>query len=349
MDAHTNKKRVATLLSLVIIFAAVLFGWLHFRQLHFNPLSEDATIEASVVHISASVPGRINRLLVQDGQKVKKGELLFTLDPEMYELRLEQVKAEHALAEATLNNKKRIITAESHNATVTTEQIERARTNLQLAKQSQARMASLAPKGYVSQQQLDQANTLKNDAEISLRQAIEQAGAADALVSNVAAEAAMVEISRSAVAMAEHNLEKTKIYAPHDGYVVGLRVSTGEHLLPDISLFTLIDTTHWHAAAMYRETDLKRIQPGQCATVYALASPNTVIKGRVESIGWGVVSEDMISLPRSLPYVQKSMNWVRVAQRFPVRIRLDTEPEQEWLLRMGASATVIVHDGETCE
>lgn len=343
------KKGIAAVLSIVIIVASIFFAWLHLRQLHLNPLSEDATIEASVVHISSSIPGHINALHVQDGEKVKKGQLLFSLDPEMYELRLQQVKAELALAEAVLKDKERMIKAESHNAVVTTEQIERARTNLKLATQSQARMASLAPKGYVTRQQLDEANTLKNDAEISLRQAQEQAGAAEVLVGNTAAQIATVAMSQNSVAMAEHNLKQTKIYAPHDGYISGLNVASGEHLLPDISVLTLITSDHWHAAAMYRETELKRIKPGMCATVYALADPKVAIKGKVQSIGWGVMSEDMVNLPRSLPYVQKSMNWVRVAQRFPVRIRLDTEPEQDWLLRMGASATTIIHDGELCE
>lgn len=344
-----SKQTVAVLLSLLIVGAAAVFAWLHLRQLHFNPLSEDATIEASVVHISTSVPGQINALYVKEGQKVKKGQLLFTLNPEIYQLRLEQVQAEMALAETTLKNRERLITAESNNATVTNEQIERARTNLQLAKQSQARVASLAPQGYVSKQQLDEANTLRHDAEISLRQALAQAGAADALIGNTEAEEAMLAMSHSGLAMAEYALSKTKVYAPHDGYVSGLQVATGEHVLPDMSLFTLIVSDDWHAAAMYRETELKRIEPGLCATVYILANPNEAIKGRVDSIGWGVMSEDMINLPRSLPYVQKTMNWVRVAQRFPVRIALDTSPEQEWLLRMGASATTIIHDGKYCE
>lgn len=344
-----NKKVIAAVLSLMIVIACAIFAWLHLRQLHFNPLSEDATIETSVVHISTSVPGHINALHVQDGDKVKKGQLLFSLDPEMYELRLEQVKAELALAEAVLRDKERVNKAESHNATISTDQIERARSNLKLATQSQARMASLAPKGYVTRQQLDDANTLKNDAEISLRQALEQAGAAEVLVGNTEAQLATVEMSRISLAMAERNMKETRVYAPHDGYISGLRIATGEHLLPDMSVFTLIASDHWHATAMYRETELKRIQPGLCATVYVLADPKTAIKGRVEGIGWGVMSEDMVTLPRSLPYVQKSMNWVRVAQRFPVRIRLDIGPEQEWLLRMGASATTIIHDGEYCE
>lgn len=344
-----HKKVLALLVSVAIVLAAVIFGLLYWQQALQNPLSEDATLEAGVVHITSSVPGKITELYVQEGQEVKKGQLLFAVDPEFYELRLQQAQAELALAEAVLASKGRVIKAESHNVTVSTEQIERARTNLALAKQSQARMASLAPKGYVTQQQLDQANTLTRDAQISLRQATEQAGAADALVSDTHAEQAMVDMRRSGLAMAERDKRQTQISAPHDGYVVGLTANVGEYLLPQESVFTLVDTDDWHAVGMYRETDLQRISPGNCATVYVLADPKTAIKGRVDSIGWGVSSGDMISLPRQMPYIQKSMNWVRVAQRFPVRIRLEFAPEHVWLLRMGASATTIVHHGELCD
>lgn len=349
-DSSVRQKKVlALLVSVAIVIAAITFGLLYWRQAANNPLSEDATLEASVVHITSSVPGKITDLYVKEGDLVKKGQLLFAVDPEFYELRLQQAQAELELAQAVLASKERLIKAESHNASVSTEQIERARTNLALAQQSQARMASLAPKGYVTQQQLDQARTLTQDATISLRQATEQAEAASALVSNTQAETAMVDMRRSGLAMAERDKRQTLISAPHDGYVVGLTVGVGEYLLPQESIFTLVDAGHWHAVGMYRETDLQRIVPGNCATVYVLADPNTAIKGRVDSIGWGVSSADMINLPRAMPYIQKSMNWVRVAQRFPVRISLEFAPEQAWLLRMGASATTIVHYGEQCD
>ena len=70
------------------------------------------------------------------------------------------------------------------------------------------------------------------------------------------------------------------------------------------------------------------------------------IKGVAEGIGWGVLDEERINLPRSVPYVQRSLNWVRVAQRFPVRVRLEKPPEQ--LMRLGASAVVEVKHGDTC-
>ncbi|GAA5084844.1 MAG: multidrug transporter subunit MdtN [Alcaligenaceae bacterium] len=351
MESSTisTHKKWASLISVVVIVLAIVLGAWHAYRTTFNPLSEDASIEANVVHIVTTVPGRIQRLYVKEGDKVEKGQLLFTLDPELYEMRLAQAKAELAFAQATLAAKERHIQAQLHNSSITNEQIERARTNLKLATQSQARMAALAPKGYVPQQQLDQANTMKRDAEISLRQALEQAGAAEAMVSTTDAEIAMVEMRQQGLAIAERNLRETQVRAPQTGRVVGLHVSEGEHLMPEMNLFTLIDTTHWHATAMYRETALKHIEPGLCATVYVMANPNVAIQGKVENIGWGVSSEDIIHLPRGMPYVQKTVNWVRVAQRFPVQIALDVKPEHESLLRMGASATTIIHDGQYCD
>ncbi len=73
----------------------------------------------------------------------------------------------------------------------------------------------------------------------------------------------------------------------------------------------------------FRETELKHIKVGDCATVYVMADRQRAIQGRVEGIGWGVSSEDMLNIPRGLPYVPKSLNWVRVVQRFPVRISLE--------------------------
>jgi multidrug efflux system membrane fusion protein len=115
---------------------------------------------------------------------------------------------------------------------------------------------------------------------------------------------------------------------------------------PAQALFTLVNTEDWFAVANLRETDLKSIAVGDCATVYSMVDRGTPIKGVVQGIGWGVLADDKIDLPRSVPYVQPSLNWVRVAHRFPVRIRLES-PAQE-LMRLGASANVEIRHGSSC-
>src|SRR5690606_14201009 len=341
-----NKKKWGWMVASLVLFLTLLLGWHTYQRSISHPLSEDAVIQADIVHISTPVPGRVLSFNVREGSRVKRGDLLFRLDPMVYQLRVEQAEAELKMAEAGLEARRRTIGAAAANAVVAEEQIERARQNLELAERTRRRLEPLAAKGYVTKQQLDDAVTLERDARVSLNQALSQAQAAQHLVGAIEAEEAMVQASRSALAIARKSLADTEVFAPQDGLVVGLAVSEGEYAAPDQSLFTLINTNSWHATAFFRETQLANIEPGACASVYVLGSPDTVIKGRVENIGWGIVSPEMVSLPRSLPYVQKSLNWVRVAQRFPVRIAL--EPGHENILRVGASADVVIGRGSDC-
>lgn len=343
------KKALALLVLVVVLVVAAVLGYLNWHKTRLNPLSEDATIGAELITIVPSLPGHIQDLYVKEGQKVSKGQLLFTIDPEFYEMRYQQAQAELAVAEAALATKKRLIQAQLHNASLSDEQIERARTNLQLTAQTQARLARLAPKGYVPQQQLDEATTLHKDAELSLKQAIEQSGAAEALVGTPDAEIAMVEVGLSGLAMAERSRRQTQVYAPDDGYVVGLNIAAGEYLLPEMSALTIVSAHHWYASAMYRENTLQYVEPGMCAEVYVMTNPDIRLTGRVQSIGWAVASDELIDLPRRAPYVPKSMNWVRVAQRFPVRIDLDVPPEYTHFVRKGVSATTIIHSDQQCD
>ena len=149
-----------------------------------------------------------------------------------------------------------------------------------------------------------------------------------------------------ALAIAKRALDDTTVRATHDGLVVGLTISTGEMVAPGQSLFTLINTEEWFAEGNFRETDLAAIAIGDCATVCSMIDRSVPIKGVVQGIGWGQTDQDRINIPRSLPYVERSLNWVRVAQRFPVRVRLENAPRE--LLRLGASAVVEVKHGAAC-
>lgn len=341
-----RKRQLAAIVGGLIIVAAAILGWMSLRQTALNPLSEDAELGASVVHIAGSVPGRIISFNVAENSKVRRGDLLFTIDPDLYRLQVEQAQAELKMAEAARDTQQRTVVAEQSNAAITDEQVKRAQANLQLASQTLARLRPLLPKGYVTVQQVDDAATAKRDAEISLKQALKQSFAAEALVSSTAAAEALVAARRTALAIAERELANTEVRAPHDGRIVGLNVSAGEFVIPDQAVFTLINTERWHASAFFRETELKNIKIGDCATVYVMADRQLAIQGKVEGIGWGVSSEDLVNIPRSLPYVPKSLNWVRVVQRFPVRISLENPPED--LMRIGATAVVVVQHDAGC-
>lgn len=344
--ASRVRRPAAIAISLLAVAIAIGFGWRAVRVADENPLTQDAVLTANVVNVAASVPGRVLTFGVAENATVKRGELLFTLDPAFYRLQVLQATADLRIAEATARDRKRTIAADRSNAAIAGEQVTRARSNLDLATQTLNRLEPLGPKGYVSAQQLDDAGTVKRGAEISLSQAKRQEAAAEALVSNNAAADALVDARRAALALAEHALADTEMRAPFDGKVVGLAAAPGEYVLPGQSLFTLIDVSAWYASALFPETDLAQIAVGDCATVYALSDRNTAIRGRVEGVGSGVSNEDIIALPRKLPFVPKTLDWVRVAQRFPVRIRLLEPPAA--LMRIGGSATAIVHRGSRC-
>lgn len=340
------KTKIAIAIGVIIVLAAIISGWFILKANSLNPMSEDAVIGSNVVKMSSEVPGRIESINVTENSRVKKGDLLFTIDPYVYQLQVEQARADLLMAEAAMDTQHRTVIAEQNNSGITNDQITAARTNLQLATQTLARLKPLEAKGYVTKQQVDDATTIKRNAEVMLQQALKQSAAAEALVSNTDSTQALVSARRAALAIAERMLANTEIRAPHDGLVVGLNTSSGEFVIPDQVIFTLIDTEQWHAVAYYRETDLQNIKIGSCATVYVLADRSKTMQGRVQGIGWGVMSEDQLNIPRSLPYVPKSLNWVRVEQRFPVRIVLDNPPPD--LMRVGATAVAIVRNDNDC-
>ena len=301
-SAYSRRRSLRGAAIAALIFAgAAVSGWLYLKRATDNPLSEDAVLTANIVHVASTVAGRIVALAVSENQKVRRGELLLAIDPEPYRLAVEQARADLAIAEATRDAQRRTISAEQSNAVIATEQVTRARTNLALAEQTLARLTPLLRNGYVTAQQVDDARTARDDARASLNQALRQAEAAASLVSTLDASQALVASRRAALAIAERALANTETRAPHDGRVVGLAVTTGEIVAPGQSVFTLIDTAAWYASASFRETDLPAIAVGDCARVYALADRSVRIAGTVTGIGWGVISEDVINLPRGLP------------------------------------------------
>lgn len=344
---NMSKSIIAKLVAVAALVFVVIGLFFFYQYQEKNISSEDAVVHANVVHISAAIPGKLSELLVKDGDRVQRGDVLFRLERDVYEWRVQQAQAELAMAKAALNTRGRVVKAESANAVIAQEQITRAQTNLALASRTVARLRPLVAQGYATQQELDIAVTAERDARISLSQAGSQSLAAQQLVGEADAAVAAVQIAEAAVSMANKALEDTEVRAPHDGLIVGLSVATGERLLPDQSLFTLVDSNSWYAQALYVETELSHIPIGACASVFVLASPKQELIGKVVSIGWGVSSTEMLNLPRSLPYVQKSLNWVRVAQRFPVQVLLKDPPPE--LMRVGASATVTVRTGQSCQ
>jgi membrane fusion protein, multidrug efflux system len=340
---HTS---LAKAISLAVIVLGIATGiYIAHRTARF-PSTDDATIDADIVHVASAVGGRIIEIGVRENAQVSKGALLFQIDPVPYRLAVAQAEADLNIARAALETQRRVLSTERSNAAVARDQSRRAVSNYDLARRTVERLSPLEAKGYVPTQRLDQAQVVQHDAAASLQQAREQEAAALRAIDTEAGAQASVRAREAALAIARRALEDTTVRAPHDGRVVGLTVSSGEMVAPSQSLFTLINTEEWFAVANFRETDLSAIAIGDCATVFSMIDRRQPVKGIVEGIGWGVLDEERINLPRSLPYVERSLNWVRVAKRFPVRVRLEDPPRR--LMRLGASAVVEVKHGAAC-
>jgi membrane fusion protein, multidrug efflux system len=334
------------LIALGVIVVAVVIAFLVASWVRNHPSSSDASIDADVVHVAAAVGGRIIEIRVRENSRVHRGDLLFQIDPVPYQLGVAQAQADLAVAEGQLDTHRRYVSTQRSNATLAQDQARNAKANYELATRTAERLRPLTAKGYVPNQQLDQADVNAGDAATRLQQAhVQQLAAVEAIDTLQAAES-LVTARQAALGLAKRNLEDTTVRATHDGLVVGLTVSTGEFVAPGQSLFTLINTEEWFASANLRETDLVAVKTGDCVTVYSMIDRRLAIRGVVDSIGWGVLDQDRITLPRSVPYVERSLNWVRVAQRFPVRIRLEDPPPQ--VMRLGASAVIEVKHGRQC-
>jgi multidrug efflux system membrane fusion protein len=147
-------------------------------------------------------------------------------------------------------------------------------------------------------------------------------------------------------AVATINLEELhvsycKVIAPFSGRVINLNISAGAHVSAGVPVFSLLDTGKWYVVANFREAEVRHMAPGSEAIVYLSSAPNKRFRGKVQGIGWAVKPEGEIDLPPAgVPYVKRELNWVRVAQRFPVRIEVEN-PDPD-LFRMGASAVAII-------
>jgi multidrug efflux system membrane fusion protein len=325
--------------SIAVVCGLIVVGVLSAQRLGHRPRTDDAYLQADLVHMAPDVSGRIVSLAVRDNQFVHAGDVLFTIDQEPYRLAVEQARADMLGLEAKLNVTGDQVASQTSKADAAFSGVFSAQAQLALASASLARVQPLLARGFVTAEQVDQARTAKRTAEVSLQQARQQAQEARQGISSVKPAQQELLAERAALALAERNLRLTVVRAPCDGRISGLDISAGEFAVQGHPLFTIIDTDHWYAIGNFRETELSAMRPGQPATVYVLGAAATPLHGTVDSLGWGVTPDEGAQF-QGLPHVPRSLSWVRIAQRFPVRILLDAPSEA--MMRVGASVVVVI-------
>jgi multidrug efflux system membrane fusion protein len=333
------RKALGVLVSLIALAGVLVTVVLATRRVDLRPRTDDAYLQADLVHMAPDVSGRIVELDVRDNQAVRKGEVLFRIDPEPYRMRVDQARAAVHGLEAKLGLTADQVAAQTSKAGAAERGIGSAEAQRALASSTLGRLEPLLGQGFVTAQQVDQARTARRTAQIALQQAQLQADEARQAITNTKPTEAELEGARATLALAERDLNKTVVRAPCDGRITALDIAAGEFAATGHPLFTIIDTEHWYAIGNFRETDLAGMEPGQRATVYVMAQPSRPLRGQVDSLGWGVAS-DVSATFGGLPHVERTLNWVRIAARFPVRILLDAPPDD--LMRFGATAVVVI-------
>jgi membrane fusion protein, multidrug efflux system len=333
------RKALGVLVSLTALVSVLVTVVLVTRRIDQRPRTDDAYLQADLVHMAPDVSGRIVELDVRDNQAVRKGDVLFRIDPDPYRMRVDQARAAVRGLEATLALTADQVAAQTSKADAAASGIDTAEAQRLLATSTLARIEPLLGRGFVTAQQVDQARTARRTAQLGLQQARLQADEARQAIINTKPTEAELDGARATLALAERDLNKTVVRAPCDGRITALDMAVGEFAATGHPLFTIIDTEHWYAIGNFRETDLAGIESGQRATVYVMAQPSRPVPGKVDSLGWGVAS-DVSATFGGLPHVERTLNWVRIAARFPVRILLDAPPDN--LMRYGASAVIVI-------
>jgi membrane fusion protein, multidrug efflux system len=227
---------------------------------------------------------------------------------------------------------------------VTVDQVDLARTAV-ISKQQEVgqRRAQL----LLAEAQVQSAQAQYEQAKAVVEQSHAQLGQSQHSVLTIDPLTAQREGRASAIRTAEYNLNNCKVYSPFDARVTNLNISQGAYAHTGQQVFTLIDTRVWWVIANFRETQLHRIHPGMHANVYVLSRPSIKYDGVVDSVGFGVQPDSTLVGTFSstgLPDVQRSLNWVHLATRFPVRVRINA-PESE-PFRLSESAVVVIRGDE---
>jgi membrane fusion protein (multidrug efflux system) len=319
-----NKKIIGISLALASLIAGLAYSY-------FSGLSrstENAYINADVVNVAAQVNGRVIVVHVKENQHVHKGDALFEIDPEPFTIALERAQADLATARQS---------ARQDNAEVAVAKalVTQAESDLANASNTYSRDQELVAQNFLSQQALDDARTRVQALQASLEQA--RAKLTKALSAPVKTEErGDVLKAQAAIDQAKLDLEHTHIIAAQDGQISNLTLTAGSLVGVGVPLFALIADNSFHIDANFKETELPGIHPGQDVDIQIDMYPGQHFKGTVESLSGGTGTAFSL-----LPAQNATGNWVKIAQRVPVRIKL-TPTDAEHPLRIGATATVSV-------
>jgi multidrug efflux system membrane fusion protein len=354
-DLKVVGQRIGLVIIIAFVAVAIIAIWSHDNR----PQTDDATLRANFIGVAPQASGHIVELHVRDNQYVKEGDLLFVIDPRPYEIAVDRAKAGLSLTHKEVDVLEKvlqladasIVRAEAQRLAAEAS-VERAEAEFKEADDHVKRLEPLLVKEFATADQLEAARTRRNVANTAIREAQKLLAAAAAAVEQAKVERlraddaigqeggvnARIAAAEAQLHDAELNLEYCRVTAPFGGKVVNFNISLGAFARAGLDLFTLVDTRTWYVVANFRETQLRHVKEGDPAEIYLQFKGGKRFKGKVVGLAWAVVPEDGTST-MGLPNVPRNLDWVRLAQRFPLRVQVE-DPDDSF--RVGASAVVTI-------
>ena len=350
-----------------IVAIAIIAVLIKYWDYVTNPWTRDGQVRAQVVQITPRVSAPIVKLPIKDNQFVKTGDLLFEIDPRTFAADLDQKRAQ-------LDNTRDQIEALEKQVESALADVEAASANIKSAQakireydgrveQADAeykRQQVLIKQRATSQKRVESARgnyiaavNEKANYEAQLLQIQAQLSGAKANLAKAIADRgepgeknAQLRQAKAEVREAELNLEFTQVKAPVDGYVTNLNLRLGSQAVANQPALALVDVKSFWIDGFFRENYIEDIRAGDRAIVTLMTYPDKPLEGRVDSLGWGIAQQDGSTGYDLLPNISPTFEWIRLAQRVPVRINIDLDKLPESVkLRAGTTASVLIMTG----
>jgi membrane fusion protein (multidrug efflux system) len=333
-EARTGTNSLATIrwVALAAVIAITIvgaFAWWRYSELY--PATENAYTGSNIVRVSSEVSGSVIYVYVRTDDHVKTNDPLFDIDPTLYGAALRNARAQFDAAAAAAGTAADGLKAAADMLKEKRDALEDAIAAYRNAKEAQAPDQPLSDQLKSAESKWDEALKAYQAAEDDF--AKEQDKPLTVTTPTVQVRAASAGLQK-----ASHEFAKTHVTAPSDGVVSNVTLRPGATIQAGAPQFAIIEGNRWWVDANFKETDLARIKVGQKATIRLDMYPGRTFEGVVESISPGSGATFSV-----LPPENASGNWVKVAQRFPVRIGFTNPPDaSDRPLRAGASADVTI-------
>lgn len=323
----TAQNRMRTFLMLIVPAILIIGGAYYWLTSGGSVSTDDAQVKQDIVSVSPQVNGQVVQAFVRNGSRVRRGDLLFRIDPQPYRVALEQAQA--ALATAQLQTGVLRTTAAGTGGDITG-----AEANLAIKSNAFARQQALLKQGFTTHTAYDDAMNEVRSAETQLADARARAANANAAVAP--GQQPQVAQAQAAVDKAKLDLERTDVRATMDGVIENAdKLQVGQMAVEGVGMVSLVHSSTAWVEANFKEKDVGRMVPGQRATIEVDAYSGQTFEGHVQSIGAGTGSQFSL-----LPAQNANGNWVKVTQRVPVRIAFNGTPSKPMIAGLSVTADV---------